>query len=108
MSEDNGFDPYPSSRTDLKGSLKTVGVRKGGTPGLQPVSFIPSGCISQGDGLGEAICQLNVSLIDLWICMECKHFTSQGAADQERRKEVGGRGKGGRKSALRQRGSLGE
>lgn len=40
--------------------------------------------------------------------MECKHFTSQRAADQERRKEGGGRGKGGRKSGVKWWGSLGK
>lgn len=40
--------------------------------------------------------------------MECKHFTSQRAADQERRKEGGGRGKDGRKSGVKRWGSLGK
>lgn len=64
--------------------------------------FIPSGCIHQGDGLGGAIFQLNVSLIDLWICVGRQYFFTQGAADQEKRKEVGERGRDGRKSAVKQ------
>jgi len=40
--------------------------------------------------------------------MECKHFTSQRAADQERSKESGGRGKDVRKSGVKWRGSLGK